>query len=105
MRSCQPVYWSTISKALLSDPMKFFRILQNLPFARGLPPLRVLQKHAPASVLKEAIACDGIYESSFANKSKELKEALGNIWANGWLHAEKSDHDVHFVFASQIHRW
>lgn len=52
-----------------------------------------------------AIASNGIYESSFETKNKELKQALENIWRNGWLHAEKSNDDVCYVFASQIHRW
>ena len=34
-----------------------------------------------------------------------MKNALENIWRNGWLHAEKSDNDVRYVFASKIHRW
>ncbi|KAL3433467.1 hypothetical protein BDV09DRAFT_196699 [Aspergillus tetrazonus] len=93
VRSCQPMDWSTTSKALFSDPKKFFKSLQNLPFARGLHPSRIIQQPGPASVLKKAIAC------------AELKKDLAYIWANGWLHAEKSDNDIHFVFASQIHRW
>lgn len=45
-----------------------------------------------------AVACNGIYESSFASKNEELKQALENIWRNGWLHAEKSYNDVHYVY-------
>jgi hypothetical protein len=52
-----------------------------------------------------AIAGNGIYESSFKTKNEELKQALENIWRNGWLHPEKSNDDIHYVFASQIHRW
>lgn len=105
VRRCQPLHWLTTSKALFSDPKQLFQSLQKLPFARGLPPLRIIQQPDAASVLKKAIACDGIYESSFENRVPDLKKALEYIWMNGWLHAEKSDSDVHFVFASQIHRW
>ncbi|KAL4814738.1 hypothetical protein BDW67DRAFT_176907 [Aspergillus spinulosporus] len=105
VRNCQPMNWSTTRKALFSDPKEFFKSLQNLPFARGLPPSRIIQQPGPASILKKAVACDGIYESSFKNKGADLKKDLAYIWANGWLHAEKSDDDIHFVFASQIHRW
>ncbi|KAL4744277.1 hypothetical protein BDW72DRAFT_212891 [Aspergillus terricola var. indicus] len=96
---------STTSKALFSDPKEFFKSLQNLPFARGLPPSRIVQQPGPASILKKAIVCDGIHESSFGYKGTDSKKDLEFIWANGWLHAEKSDDDIHFVFASQIHRW
>ncbi|KAL2832480.1 hypothetical protein BDW59DRAFT_169350 [Aspergillus cavernicola] len=105
VRSCQPITWSITSEALFTDPERFFNFIDTRPFARGLPPQDIIQKYGPASVLKVAIACDGIYKSSFENKSAELKEALENLWINGWLHAEKSDGDVHFVFPSQIHRW
>ncbi|PTU19662.1 hypothetical protein P175DRAFT_0550244, partial [Aspergillus ochraceoroseus IBT 24754] len=65
----------------------------------------IIQKHDPASVLKEAIVYDGIYGSNYEDKSEGMKQALDKVWANGWLHAEKSDTDIHFVFAAQIHRW
>ncbi|KAL3468252.1 hypothetical protein BJX64DRAFT_247158 [Aspergillus heterothallicus] len=105
VRSHRPITWSITSKALFSDPKRFFDLICGLPFARGLPPPHIIQKYGPASVLKVAIACDGIYQSCFENESAELKEALERLWTNGWLHAEKSDGDVHFVFASQVHRW
>ncbi|KAL4773170.1 hypothetical protein BDW60DRAFT_28635 [Aspergillus nidulans var. acristatus] len=79
VRSCQPIDWSTTSKALFSDPEEFFRSLQNLPFARGLPPSRIMQQPGPASVLKKAIACDRIHESSFKNKGADLKRDLAYI--------------------------
>ncbi|CBF86953.1 uncharacterized protein ANIA_02486 [Aspergillus nidulans FGSC A4] len=103
--SCQPMDWSTTSKALFSDPKKFFKSLQNLPFARGLPPSRISQQPGHASILKKAIVCDGIHESSFKNKGAELKKDLAYIWENEWLHEVKSDDDIHFVFASQIYHW
>ncbi|KAI9045925.1 uncharacterized protein KD926_005868 [Aspergillus affinis] len=77
----------------------------SLPFSRGLPPLKILQIPTITSVLKEAIARDGLYQSRFLNKSEKLQKALQNILANGWLHAENSDGDEQFIFASQIHRW
>src|SRR5271155_1066650 len=60
-----------------------FELIRNSPFTRGLPPSKILQQSATAGVFENAIACDGIFESSF--KNKELKEALQNIWHNGWL--------------------
>ena len=105
MRSRQRITWSIASEALYSDPKRFFDLICGLPFARGLPPPNIIQKDGPASVLKVAIACDGIYQSRFENESAELKEALEGLWRDGWLHAERSDSDVHFVFASPVHRW
>ncbi|KAL4781842.1 hypothetical protein BJX76DRAFT_359516 [Aspergillus varians] len=108
VRSRRPISWSIASEALFSDLKTFFDLISNLPFNRGLPPSHILQQHSSASILKVAIACNGIYQSSFANESAELRKALENFWTNGWLHAERADNDdedVHFVFASQIHCW
>lgn len=105
MRRGVSIDWLTTSKILFSQPLKFFQYVSGYPFTRGLPPSKILQHSATARVFKTAIACNGIYESSFETRSEELKQALRNIWSNGWLHAEKSNDDIHFIFASQIHRW
>ncbi|PYI09961.1 hypothetical protein BO78DRAFT_435397 [Aspergillus sclerotiicarbonarius CBS 121057] len=95
----------TASKILFSQPLKFFRIVRHYPFTRGLPRSNTLQRSAFARVFKAAIACNGISESSLWTESEELKDALLNICRNGWLHAEETDDDTHYIFASQIHRW
>jgi hypothetical protein len=95
--------WQTASKHLFDQPLKLLKCISGYPFARGVPPSRILQRSAVATVFKNAIACNGIFESSFENK--ELKKALQNIWRNGWLHAEKSNNDVRYIFATQVHRW
>lgn len=105
MRNCVSISWATASQILFSQPMKIFNYIRRYPFARGLPSPEILQERSTAAVLKEAIACDGIYKSKTETKNKRWKEALEKIWRNGWLHAEMSDNDIHYVFASQIHRW
>ncbi|KAB8260979.1 hypothetical protein BDV32DRAFT_137656 [Aspergillus pseudonomiae] len=105
VRRRQPITWSMASKILFSNPKGFFDTMRALPFTRGLPPANILQRQGVASVLKDAIACDGVYQSSFENKSRESQEALERIWVNGWLHAETSGNGIRFVFASQLHRW
>ncbi|KAI9040193.1 uncharacterized protein KD926_008517 [Aspergillus affinis] len=104
VRLCKPIYWQTIREALFHDPIDFFRLLRRLPFARGLPPQKILQVPAIASVLKEAIVCDRLYQSKLQHWSEELRNALQKILCNGWLHAENSDGNEQFIFASQIYR-
>ncbi|PLN83042.1 hypothetical protein BDW42DRAFT_70930 [Aspergillus taichungensis] len=48
---------------------------------------------------------DGIYQTSFLNKSDQLRPALDCILASGWLHAQFTNEDGQYIFASQIHRW
>jgi hypothetical protein len=93
----------TTSKHLFGQPLNLFECIRGYPFTRGLPKSKILQHSATARVFKTAIACDGISEPNF--KDDELKKALENIWRNGWLHAQESNNDVRYVFASTIHRW
>ncbi|KAL4961801.1 uncharacterized protein BDV14DRAFT_192003 [Aspergillus stella-maris] len=95
---------------VLQDVPELYDLVQNgvavsWATARSLPSSKILQEHYTATVLKAAIACDGIYEAEFETKSEGLKQALKKIWRNGWLHAEKSNNDIRYLFASQIHRW
>ncbi|KAL4782898.1 hypothetical protein BJX76DRAFT_349047 [Aspergillus varians] len=105
VRNGVSVSWATARNILFGKPLKFFDCIKGYPFTRGLPSTKIVQEHYTATVLKAAIACDGIYESEFETKSEGLKQALKKIWRNGWLHAEGSDDDIRYVFASQIHRW
>ncbi|KAL3454962.1 hypothetical protein BJX64DRAFT_273180 [Aspergillus heterothallicus] len=105
VRNDVAISWATASSILFGQPLKFFEYIKGYPFTRGLPPSVILQDHYAATVFKAAIACDGIYQSKFETKSEELKQALKMIWRSGWLHAERSDNDIRYVFASQIHRW
>jgi len=105
MRENITLDWQTTSKHLFGQPLNLFERIRNSPFTRGLPPSKILQQSATARVFKKAIACDGIFESSFENENEEVKKALQNIWRNGWLHAEMSEYDVRYVFPSHIHRW
>ena len=105
MRKNISIDWQTASKLLFDQPLKLFKYISDYPFTRGLPTSIILQRSATARVFKKAIADDGIFESSFENENKELKEALQNVWRNGWLHAEESQFDIRYVFATQIHRW
>ena len=93
------------NKHLFSQPLYLFQHIRGTAFTRGLPKLEILQDSTTARVFKRAIADDGIPKSDFENETKGLKNALENIWRNGWLHAEKSDSDVRYIFASKIHRW
>jgi hypothetical protein len=97
--------WQIASKHFLGHPQNLFESIHNSPFTRGLPPSKILQQSATARIFKKAIAYDGIFESSFENGNEELRKTLQNIWRNGWLHAEKSEYDVRYVFPSHIHRW
>lgn len=90
---------------LLSQPLNLLQLIRNSVFARGLPRPKILQDSATARVFKTAIACDGVSDSDFKNENGELRNALENIWHNGWLHAETSADGFHYVFASKIHRW
>jgi hypothetical protein len=105
MRQNISLDWSTASKYLFGQPQNLFDCVRGLPFTKGLPPPNILQQRVTARIFKKAIACDGIFESSFANGNEDLRNALQNIWRNGWLHAEMSGHRVRYVFASRIHRW
>ncbi|KAE8412341.1 hypothetical protein BDV36DRAFT_300967 [Aspergillus pseudocaelatus] len=105
IRTGSAVSWTTAKEILFRQPLAFFNSLKVSPFGRGLPPDAILQEPSAATVLKVAIASDGIYQSQFRTKNEEAKQALKWIWQNGWLHAEKSDNDIRYVFASQIHRW
>ena len=82
-----------------------FQFIRNSPFARGLPGPETLQDSDVARVFKKAIADDGIFKSDFKNENEELKNALENICRHGWLHAEESNNDVRYVFASKMHLW
>ena len=104
MRSNISLDLQTTSKHLLSQPLKLFKYIDNSAFSRGLPTLEVLQRSIVAKVFKKAVACQGIFESDFENE-EELKKTLHYIWRNGWLHAERSNHGVRYVFASNIHHW
>ena len=95
----------TTSKHLFGQPLNLFERIRDYPFTRGLPKSKILQHSATARVFKTAIACDGISEPNFMDENKELKETLEKIWRNGWLHAQESNNDVRYVFASTIHRW
>ena len=95
----------TVYKHLFNQPQSLFKYAYGTAFTRGLPKPEILQDSATARVFKEAIAYNRISEFNFKNENKELKDALWNIWRNGWLHAEKSKHDVCYVFATEIHRW
>ena len=90
---------------LLGQPLKLFKYVHGIAFTRGLPPSNILQDSVTASIFKKAIMDDGISDSNYKNENKELRNALQNIWHNGWLHAEKSNNDVRYVFASNIHHW
>ncbi|KAF5865905.1 hypothetical protein ETB97_001973 [Aspergillus alliaceus] len=105
VRNGVAISWAIASNILFRQPLKFFDYIKGYPFTRGLPSSRILQEHYTATVLKAAITCDGIYGSTFETKNEELKQALKGIWRNGWLHAERSDNDIRYIFASQIHRW
>ncbi|KAB8228966.1 uncharacterized protein BDW43DRAFT_322502 [Aspergillus alliaceus] len=105
VRNDVAISWAIASNILFRQPLKFFDYIKGYPFTRGLPSSRILQEHYTATVLKAAITCDGIYGSKFETKNEELKQALKGIWRNGWLHAERSDNDIRYIFASQIHRW
>ncbi|GAB1193886.1 hypothetical protein APSETT444_003121 [Aspergillus pseudonomiae] len=88
-----PMVFGREQQIALKPNKRFFDTMRALPFTRGLPPANILQRQGVASVLKDAIACDGVYQSSFENKSRESQEALERIWVNGWLHAETSDNE------------
>ena len=105
MRENITLDWQTTSKHLFGQPLKLFNRIRGSPFTRGLPTREILQQSATARVFKKAIAEDGIFKSDFENENEELQNALKNVWRNGWLHAEKSNDDVRYVFASKIHRW
>jgi hypothetical protein len=105
MRKQTPLNLQTVREHLLGQPLTFFRELGNSPFTRGLPPVNILQNTVVARIFKRAIACDGIYQSDFMKENKESKATLEKIWRNGWLHADMSNNDVRYVFASTIHRW
>lgn len=70
-----------------------------------MPELEILQDSDTARVFKKAVACDGIFKSSLKDEDEKFKNALENIWRNGWLHAEESDNGVRYIFASGVHRW
>jgi len=62
-----------------------------------------LQRQDVAMVLKQAVAYDGLD----LDDRKDTPEAWIKeiIRRNGWLHAERSNYRVHYVFPSSIHRW
>ncbi|KAK1147474.1 hypothetical protein N8T08_001556 [Aspergillus melleus] len=104
--NCAPILTQDLKRGLFKSSNGHIGLITSLVQAlRGLPPLAILQFPTITSVLKEAVVHDGLYRSSFRNKSEELQEALHNILANGWLHAENAGADEQFKFASQIHRW
>ncbi|KAL4936667.1 hypothetical protein BDV06DRAFT_216484 [Aspergillus oleicola] len=95
VRNGAAVSWATARSILFGQPLKFFDYIKGYPFTRGLPSSKILQEHDTATVLKAALP----------TKNGGLKQALKKIWRSGWLHAERSDNDIRYVFASQIHRW
>ncbi|KAE8158649.1 hypothetical protein BDV40DRAFT_291661 [Aspergillus tamarii] len=98
------IYWRTTNKILSSQPLQFVDLRSGYPFTKGRPTSNRLRDPAASRGFKTAIANTGIYKSSLKTESKDFKHALRDIWHNRRLHAKRSSWDIHYVFASHVHR-
>lgn len=103
LRKNMPLNLEMVRRHLFSNHVLLFHHLHGAQFARGLPPVWIIQKIAVSRVLKRAIAQDGVSKDEVG---EEYHDALESIWRNGWLHAHGSNpEDTIYLFASPLHRW